>query len=266
MKQRFAILAILSLCFVLGTASASVVGTLLTGSTGTITVSDTGITWNPDPAALPSTTCAVGKLCNGDVASGTTLTYIGCPGPACLTTQEGVLIDNGNTLTPSTLIPEDFFLRFETTPSLDFKLNSIGTPFVNESGLTTACSTLTLFQSCVPFIGSPIVLTLTSTGTSAHIDLFGTASDDGGATFTSAWSGSFSAPITGKTPAQIELEFCTSNTNAAQAQSACSTTATESTSNSGTFVATTTPEPSSFLLIGGGLVGLATLLRRKKAA
>jgi hypothetical protein len=264
MKQRFAILAILSLCCVLGTASASVIGTLLTGSSGTITVSDTGITWNPDSAALPTTTC-FGKPCNGDVATGTTLTFAGCP-VNCLITQEGILIDNGNMLTPSTLIPEVGFLQFESHPLLQFRLDSIGTPGVNEAALTTACATLALGASCVPFIGSPVVLTLTATGTSAHIDLFGMATDDGGATYASNWSGSFSAPITGKTPGQIELEFCSSNTTNGQLGSACNTTATESSSNSGTFLATATPEPGSFMLIGGGLIGVAALSRRRKKA
>jgi len=267
MKQRFAILAILSLCCVLGTASASVVGSLLTGSSGNITVSDTAITWTPDSAALPTTTCPGAKACNGDVASASALMFTGCltgvnGSAGCLTTQEGIEINNGVPLTPSTVIPEDKFLLFESHPLLDFKMTSVTVPIPTNG--TNCAGLINDGDSCVIFVGSPILLSLTNGGsqTFASLSFKGVASDDAGVTFASNWKGGFSVTL-GETPAQLQKDFCP---GAIPASCDTTGTVTKTVSNAGSFFVTVIPEPSSFLLIGGGLIGLAGLFRRKKSS
>ena len=60
-------------------ASASVINTLLIGSTGTVTVSLSSLIFNNDPAALPLGACTttVGRGCNSDAATNTSLTFLG---------------------------------------------------------------------------------------------------------------------------------------------------------------------------------------------
>src|SRR3984893_4633914 len=59
-------------------ASASVTNTLLTGSTGTVTFSLNSMIFNNDPAALPGGTCTttLGRGCNSDVTTNTTLSFV----------------------------------------------------------------------------------------------------------------------------------------------------------------------------------------------
>jgi len=263
MKQRFAILAILSLFCLLGTASASVVGLLNTGSGGTITVSDAAITWNPDPTSIPSgvpcgTALPATVACNSEVATGTTLAFSGGP----LGVGEGVLINHGAALTPGPFISGgDNFLQFAAHPLLDFKIVDVLIP--SGPGAPSPCTAgMSVGQSCVLFPGSPVLLTLLSGNrTSATVNFDGVAGDGGSlGSFNSSWIGGFSATLTGTTPFSLETLFCPGGV--------CSTTSTPSvsTSFSGTFFVTVTPEPGSFLLIGGGLIGLAGLFRRKKSS
>jgi hypothetical protein len=252
----FAAVAVLALAPV---ASASVVGTLQTGSGGTISVSLSAITWNLDPGSNPT-----GAPWNGEVANGTNITFAGCPtgvlGTAgCLDVapnapNEAISINGNTPLTGGEILPFDGFLLFSgngtTHATLDYTLTQVLAGPSN-----TNCAGLAQFQSCAVFAGSPIVLTLQGSGTTATLNLAGTVTD--GTTPTN-WFGKFSATFPTTTPAQIQAFFCPGGV--------CTNPASLSTSNSGTFssVASTVPEPASVAMIGAGLIGLASMLRRKK--
>src|SRR5450759_4691914 len=114
----------------LPTASASVIGTLFTGSAGLITVTTTSITWNTDPSSSSPGTW------NGEVANGTTLTFAGCTGglgsAGCLFNGEGVDINHlGPFVNGVTVLPVDNFLTFAANPALDFKLVSVSVGSTN---------------------------------------------------------------------------------------------------------------------------------------
>src|SRR5690242_21007179 len=104
-------------------ASATPVGILGAGSSGTLDMTLLSLTWTPDPAALP----VPGPPWNADVNSATTLTFTGGP----LLLREGILVNNGlplcagtNTTCPggATAFPITTFLQFEAHPNLVFEL------------------------------------------------------------------------------------------------------------------------------------------------
>ena len=111
-------------------ASASVMNTLLTGSSGNMTISLQSTIFNNDPAALPLGTCTttLGRGCNSDVANGTSLTFTGGP----LATGEGIYINNNDlTLTPHSAADANTFLTFASHPNLVFSelATGPGSPF-----------------------------------------------------------------------------------------------------------------------------------------
>src|SRR5450759_5216374 len=116
-------LAVLALAAFAPSASAVVGGTLNTGSSGTVTVTATSITWNTDPGSISPGTW------NGEVANGTNLTFQGCTGglgsAGCLFNGEGIDVNHlaplVNGVTP---IPIDGFLTFGANPALDFTLTA----------------------------------------------------------------------------------------------------------------------------------------------
>lgn len=239
-------------------ASASVTGTLLTGSSGTVTATLTSITFNNDPAATSGSnfTCTTSPVtCNSDVASGTTLTFSG----GSLTTQEG--IDVNSPITGAS-VGENDFLTFSNNANLVFNLLSIAT-YTN-----TNCAALTVGESCVVASGEALLLTdLGPNDTLVSLTVGGKASDTGvaGLATGSSYTGTFSESLTGllpngmePTPANIQAYFCPGGV--------CSATASITSSQSGSFTASTTPEPSTMtmMLLGSGLVLLA--LRRKTRA
>jgi hypothetical protein len=214
---------------------AVVVGTLNTGGNGTVTVTPTGITFTENDTSLGST----------EVGTGTTLTSALAP----LTVGQPIDINGGATITPASLaagVP----VTFPDTLGLSITLDSFG------PGSSTPCSALiTTGESCSPELSSspltlsPIILTETSTGTSAVLSVAGTATDGTGV---SDVTGNLSATVTGETPIQL-------------ADSSSYTT-----TSSGTFVVTATsavPEPRTIsLVVFAGLLAGLVVKRRKSAA
>ncbi len=222
---------------------ATVVGNLYTGGNGQVTVTPTGITFDEDDTSGGST----------EVGGGTTLTYTG--GPA-LAVGQPVDINGGATISPTGpavdgVYPVSVPITFPDESNLSITLDSFG------PGSSTPCSSaITVGESCSPELSSspltlsPIILTETSTGTSAALGVTGTATDGSG---TSDVSGNFSATITGETPSEL------------------SALSSYTTTLSGTFVITATspvPEPRSvsLILLAGLLMGLVVVKRRKSEA
>ena len=245
LKLGFLSLAVLALATFAPSASAGVIGTLFTGSSGLITVTTTSITWDADASGLP-----VGSW-NGDVTTGTNLTFLGCTGglgsSGCLSVREGVDINHLAPLVSGvTPFPIDGFLTFATHALLDFTLTGVSPGSANLN-----CIGLAIGGSCSVVAGSPIILTLlTNNRTSVQMSMFGTASDGSG--LLSNWTGGFSATLPTMTPADVEAFFLAHPNDSISA------------SNSGSFFATTVPEPVSMALIGGGLLALAVIRRRKR--
>lgn len=133
------------------------------------------------------------------------------------------------------------FFAFPTAPALHFTLTSIG-PGVT----TTACAGLSAGQSCSVFLGSPFILTATSTGTAVTLDAMGIVTD--ASPFTSNWFGAFTTQLPGVTAASIQSTILAGG----------SVTSTFS----GEFVAVV-PEPLTSVLIGAGLIALVAFKKRK---
>src|SRR5437879_4749431 len=175
-------------------ASASVINTLLTGSTGTETISLTSEIFNNDPAALPSGTCTttLGRGCNSDVSTNTTLSFIGGP----LFVGEGVYVNNNDlTLTAPSAADANTFLTFASHPNLVFSITWPPGPGSPQTNCATASSN---GLSCSVFAGSPIVLTYLNGHTSASLGVVGRASDTGvaGLAGGSNYTGGFSQTFT----------------------------------------------------------------------
>ena len=245
-------------------ASASLMGTLLTGSSGTVTVSLNSAIFNNDPAATGGG--------NSDVSSGTNLTFAGCASgvlgsPGCLSTQEGVTVNNADlTLSAPTVANADTFLTFAAHANLVFSINWPPGPGSANTDCSTASSN---GLSCSVFAGSPIVLTYDNGNTFVGLGVAGKASDAGtgglaaGSNYTGGFSEFFTNPImvggvlVSPTPHNVQLYFCpTGVCQPADFSSGRSITS----SQSGTFTATPVsgvPEPSPLWL---GSVGIVMLL------
>jgi hypothetical protein len=237
-------------------ASASVINTLLTGSTGTVTVSLTSVIFNNDPEPGVCNT-TLGRGCNSDVATGTSLSFTGGP----LATGEGIYVNN-NDLTNAVpgLSDSNQFLTFAGHPNLVF---SIAYPPGPGSPNTNCATANANGLSCSVFAGSPIVLTFENGETFAAFSTAGRASDIGvaglasGSTYVGGFSEFFSSLLpngTAPTPQNIQLYFCP-GVVCTPADFASGRSLT--TSQDGSFTAGNVPEPSAIFL---GSLGIAMLL------
>jgi hypothetical protein len=259
------------LCLFIQTASAGVQGTLLIGSSGTVTATTLQITFSNDSAAMGGSNFLCPPLsatCDSDVATGTTLSFAGCSGvlgsAGCLSQQEG--IDVTSPLSQAS-VGEDSFLTFANHANLVYSLLNIFT------GTNTDCLDLTVGNSCYIYPGAAVQLTLEPGNTTrVSITMTGRASDTGvaGLATASAYIGSFSQSLTANlpdgsapTPADIQNYFCGTNTVTSVLQ--CLGTQSITSSQSGSFTAVAIPEPSAIgLSLMGGILIVAARIRRKK--
>ena len=243
-------------------ASADVTNTVLTGSSGNFTLSLKSIVFNNDPAAIGGG--------NSDVASGTNLTFEGCPtgvlgSPGCLSAQEGVTVNNADlTSTPPSASNANTFLTFAAHPNLVFSASTLGPGSPNTNCATANGNGL----SCSIFAGSSIILTYANGDTFLSFGVSGKASDTGvgglarGSDYKGGFSDFFSSLLpngTAPTPQNIQLYFCPGVVcTAADFTSTKSITS----SQSGSFTADDSshippvPEPSSLLLSALGSITL----------
>jgi len=261
--------------FMASNVSASVVGTLGTGTSGTVTVSLSSAFFNLDPAATGGG--------NSDVTNGTSLGFAGCvytgspnTGTAgCLAAQEGITVNNADlTLVAPSGPNANTFLTFAAHPNLVFSINwppGPGSPNTNCSLANTNGA------SCSVFAGSPIILTYENGDTVAGLGVVGKASDTGvlGLATGSSYTGGFTEFLTqllpdgmAPTPLNIQDYFCTgpvvSGANTCQASDFSSGKSISVPDVGGSFTATVLPEPDTlaYMLIGGVLIGLNRIRRR----
>jgi hypothetical protein len=260
----------LACCFFLATqtASASVAGTLLTGSTGTVTATINSVTFNNDPAAMGGIgfACPANGPCNSDVATNSSLTFNGCPSGVngtlgCLFTAEGIII---NSPIDAASIGETNFLTFSNNPLLEYSLSGITTG----TAAQTNCAALTVNgASCVVFPGAALFLQLKpGNETEVTLSVSGLVTDTG--VFNSAsstYNGGFSELLTqnlpngmAPTPVNIQNYFCPGGV--------CNPNLSIMSSQSGSFTAAAVPEPTTPLLMGIGLLAISFVLRRRKQA
>ena len=255
-------------------ASASIMGTLFTGSSGTITVSLSNAVFNPDPAAVGGG--------NSSVGSGTGLTFAGCASgvlgsPGCLSVQEGITINNNDfTLVAPSGANANSFVTFAAHPNLVFSINWPPGPGSVNADCSTANSN---GQSCSVFPGSPLVLTYDIGNTFVGLAVSGNASDTGvgglatGSTYTGGFSEFFTAMLpngAAPTPLNIQNYLCTGAPSVPGGGNTCTPADFASgrsitSSQSGTFTATPVPEPSTEILSSLGILMLLAGRRLRRA-
>ena len=243
MKQRsiFSLivmgLAMLALATLPPSASASVVGHLVVGTCGAgdVVVTATTINWQPDVSGYVSCLLVAGGTNVTSVGDGTLL--------STFSPSSGATI---NDLTIPTTGGEIGFMSFVGVGGVNMHFNLTG---IGPGSATLCTSGMLDGQSCSAFAGSPFLLTVNNGGTSVSLSAHGTIADTVGPL--SNWSGSFTTQINAVLPYAIQ----TTINGGGSIQS----------SFSGEFDVSDTPEPVSLALIGGGLLALALIKRRKRA-
>jgi len=212
-----------------GLVSAAPFGTLTTTACSGqgVTVTFTTIDWLP---AGNGTGCI-------NTVTPTDISYVG--GGPLTPGVEGLIADLTGAL------PVIDFMTFTGHPLLHFDLTSVG-PGVANTVCADTFNPSDPVCSIVP--GSPFVLRPGAGGATVTLAAFGTARD--ASNIGSTWIGTFSVDFAGETPDDVADRFLANGSI--------------TTGHSGSFVLTPIPEPMSFVLIGGGLVGLV-LVRRRRA-
>jgi hypothetical protein len=227
-------LALLALATLPQSASASVMGHLVVGTCGAgdVAVTATSINWTPDVSGFVS--CLL-------VSGGTNVTSVGDGNLIAPPVFAGTATIND--LTVPTSGGEAGFMSFVGSGvNMHFDLTGLG------PGSGVLCTSgMANGDSCSAFAGSPFLLTKNGTSTSVSLHANGTIADTVGPL--SFWSGAFTTQINNESPLQIEAIINSGGTIRS--------------SFSGEFDVTV-PEPVSLLLIGGGLMALAVIKRRKR--
>jgi hypothetical protein len=231
-ETNFCCLTALAVMALAPAASAAVIGNFSVANIGGggVTANNMVIDWFPPNNPLGNGNGMI--LTGGD----TTLTYFNGVSTVALGTSTAGTVND----LPGPPGAVGFF-AFPSAPALHWTLLAIGPGVSN-----TVCAGLLVGQSCSVFAGSPFILTATATGTLVTLDASGIVTD--ASPFTSNWMGAFTTQIAGVSAASIQSTI----------NSGGSVTSTFS----GAFVAVV-PEPLTLALIGGGLIALAALKRRK---
>ena len=252
--------------------SATVIGSLnISSGTAVATATGLSIAWGCDTTAIdviavPGFACA-----QAQVGSGTNITSAGGTPPL----GSAVFIKDFGA---STSIPIADFMQLENSAGAAIAIHVTANNFGTLPG--SNCST-TLSVNCVIFNGAPLQLLNTSTGVTATLDVFGTATDSSG--ILSSFLGAFTTQLTSMstgihgtgvggvlTNADIQAFFgCPSGASGPGSCNPTSLTKSVSSTHSGTFEANfTIPEPQTTALVLGGLlvllgrVGMRRLGRR----
>lgn len=211
---------------------------LNTGGDGTVTVTQTDITFTKDDTNTGSST---------EVGVGTTLSYSGGP----LVPGQPININGGSPITPIGLpiggaYPVSVPVTFPDSPGLVIQLTSFGPGTTN-----TNCSGLTSGQSCSPLtpLGpSPIILTAVGGGTTAILPVTGVEMDNGKTV--ADVTGQFSANIAGQTPLELSTVASFTTTTAAQLTLTARSAVPE-------------PRTVSLVLLAGLFMGIVVMKKRQ---
>jgi hypothetical protein len=231
LKSGVLSLAVLAWATFAPSASAAIVGHLSVANcpNGGVTVTAGGIDWLPEVGGPPESSCVqLGALTNLTSFSMGTLTGASPAG------------------TINDLPPAGGISGFMTFSGFKFDLAAVNgfgpgspTSCASNPGLNFSCS--------IP--GSVFLLTQTGTGSSVTLLAHGTIFDPGDG-ITSFWNGAFTTQIGNQLPATIQSTILAGGSITS--------------SYSGEFNVTV-PEPASMAFIGGGLIALACIKRRKRA-